>query len=297
MTQRWPDFVIAGVAKGGTTSLHAYLSQHPDLFLSTPKEPQFFARVWDQAVKEGNLEAERSKYLALFADAGDRLAGEASTTYFWHPKAPTRLHAANPDARIILSLRDPVRRAYSHYLTAQRIGAEPLSFPEAIARDIAVAGQPGERWERYVDSGRYAHHVNHWINTFGRHQVHVLLLEDLQREPEAVLAAVARFLDVDPSGLQGAGSEVHNPHREPRNSLVKRLWSLRAVRHLSRAIPAPVRSFARDRFLFRVPAKPPLDEATAALLREHFRPEAEALEALLGPEAGLRSKWSATFVD
>ncbi len=119
MTRRevWPNFFIVGVAKAGTTSLAAWLRQHPEVFISKLKEPRYFSHdLADPGVH--NVVRSREAYLALFARSGRYKArGEASTSYFTHWRhVPERIKEVVPEARIIILLRDPVERAYSSYL-------------------------------------------------------------------------------------------------------------------------------------------------------------------------------------
>ncbi len=116
---RMPDFFIVGHPKSGTTALYHMLKRHPQIYMSRVKEPYYFAcdnpqpelpgeRRWRSLDQTGIYEKTLEDYLALFADAGpDQLAGEASTHYLWWPTSARRIHAAQPQARIIALLREP----------------------------------------------------------------------------------------------------------------------------------------------------------------------------------------------
>ena len=139
---RPPDFFIAGAAKAGTSSLFHYLSQHPQLFLSTTdKEPGYYCDTWGVT--------DPDYYFGLFAGAApDQLLGEASTPYLSCPASPGLIQQANPAAKIIILLRNPAQRAFSLYLQMVKMGHEHLSpFEKALARE------PARRVRRPVERG------------------------------------------------------------------------------------------------------------------------------------------------
>ncbi len=139
------------------------------------------------------------------------VTGEASPYYLFHPDAARRAHALVPDARLIVLLRDPAQRAYSHWKERRRSGAEQLEFIAALdAEPIRLAGER-ERlladpsyysyaWEQqsYVTQSRYASSLRPWIDRFGREQLLVLASEDYYRDPLSVLQEVDRFLGLPP---------------------------------------------------------------------------------------------------
>ena len=142
---RWPNLFIAGAAKAGTGYLYTHLGAHPDIRMSGLKEPHFFSQVelWPEVRPFVTTVTDEGAYLKLFEGAGERYAGEASTSYFWQPATADRIQERCPDARVIISLRDPVERAYSHYLNDHRAGVEPRSFLDAVsASDLSPEGEP-----------------------------------------------------------------------------------------------------------------------------------------------------------
>src|SRR5262249_9136446 len=115
----WPNFFIVGAAKAGTTSLHALLRAHPEVFMSMPKEPHHFCQVEPPHELPWHFEShtDPARYLKLFRGAhGFKAIGEGSTSSMWHPEVPARIRQRVPHARILIALRDPIQRAYSHYL-------------------------------------------------------------------------------------------------------------------------------------------------------------------------------------
>ncbi len=129
MREIWPNFFLVGAAKAGTISIYEYLSQHPEIFFPCIKEPHFFTQARPSRQQRFFVHAisDRAEYARLFERAcGFATIGDASPSYLWHPEVPCRIRAQVPDARIAIILRDPVERAYSHYLAA------PLSRPSRI---------------------------------------------------------------------------------------------------------------------------------------------------------------------
>ena len=129
--RKLPDFLIVGVMKGGTTSLFRYLVRHPQVLPPFRKEIKYF---------DCNYINGQNWYQAHFPlkkkfVGGSKLTGEATPYYIFHPQAPMRIAEALPEAKIIILLRNPIDRAYSHYQHMVRVGREPLSFEEAIAAE------------------------------------------------------------------------------------------------------------------------------------------------------------------
>lgn len=239
-----PDFLIIGAARCGTTTLYSWLQAHPGIYLPAEKrpEPHFF-------LKDEEYEKGFDYYLERwFAGRGDRIAGEASTSYLCHAHVARRVRCHLPDARFIVLLRDPAERAWSSYWHTRNEGHEDLSFEQAIEREperLASYADPFWRIVRphaYVERGFYHAQLQGWLASFPREQLGIWLLEDLVERPQATWIAILRFLGADERvGLNDSGA-------------------------LNRATPG-------DR---RLPA--PLREA----LIERFRPDVQALEALLG---------------
>src|SRR5215469_13417957 len=150
----WPSFFIVGAANSGTTSLYGYLKQHPDVFMPALKEPHYFAQV-TPSHKQRHLRTiirNQAAYLRLFHRAdGCKAIGEASPSYLWDANAPYRIARAIPDAKIIILLRDPVERAYSHYLMDVREGLQDLAFAAALKKDWAQQNKGWSVSQLYVE--------------------------------------------------------------------------------------------------------------------------------------------------
>ena len=141
-----PNFLIVGAAKAGTSSLYYYLDQHPQVFMSSIKEPRFFApELYTDYIKDpyrSGAKEHRStpmsleEYQSLFDAVTDEVAiGEASTEYLYVPKTPERIKQLIPDVRLIMVLRDPAERAFSAFCYQVRDGCEKLTFEQALAAE------------------------------------------------------------------------------------------------------------------------------------------------------------------
>ena len=191
-------FLVAGVQKAGTSALHDYLSEVPGLQLPPSKELHFFD-------DERTVDWSAPDYRPLhehFAD-DDRLRGEATPITLYWPHALERVAAYNPAVRLILLFRDPVGRAWSHWQMEWARGAERMPFAQAIregrARMAGSAPVPGfDRVASYVERGFYGRQLARALRLFGRDRILCLPQDRLERDPDAVVAQICRFLGVAP---------------------------------------------------------------------------------------------------
>lgn len=248
-----PDFLILGAFKAGTTSLHQYFGQHPQVFMTTVKEPNYFAYDADNPIHRARPHdfpvRSWEEYVRQFAEAppGSR-RGEASPAYLHSSIAPQSIHARLPEAKLIVSLRAPVDRAYSHFQMAVRSGRAPSNI-------LPVA--PTEAM--WFAASLYSNQLSRYFSLFGRDRVRVVLFEDVSRTPAEVMRHLFEFIGVDPSVTIDT-SYGHNPGGVPRYPRVYRaMQALRRVPWLVDAAPMPLRrafSHWRDKGLQRAPALP-----------------------------------------
>ena len=194
-----PNFLIIGAMKSGTTALYYYLEQHPQIYMSPVKEPNFFCsgerESWDsESVKRIGA------YQYLFKGVSDEKAiGEASHCYLYEPQAVAQIQQHLPDAKLVAILRNPVDRAYSHFLHMVRNGTEPLTdFAQALREEETGAYQ-NRSPQDYVGRGRYYAQLKRYFDAFDRKQLKVYLYEDLTNAPIDTLQDTFRFLGVDDS--------------------------------------------------------------------------------------------------
>lgn len=279
-----PDFFVLGVAKAGTTSFHHYLRQHPSLYLPYVKELHFFD------APDGPPEADLDRYVEQFADAGPRLSGEATASYFRHvdPVASRmrRLYAGAPP-RFLLLLRDPVRRAYSHYLHNVSEGREAASFSEALEAERADPDQKHEEWKAYFGDGVYADTLARWFDLFPRERFLVLLSAELEEKPDAVLERTFRFLGVDPAVEVETGKRLNRTGERQSRALGRLLSRLpfsapAAIRRcLPRAFRLRLDQFVRRRSTGSPSDRPSLDADREDRLRRRYAPHVRRLSRMI----------------
>jgi hypothetical protein len=272
----WPNLFIVGAGRAGTTSLAEYLGQHPDIFMSPVKEPFFFT---DANPRLTRAVRDERRYLELFEGAStEKLLGEASISYFWDPSSPAAIRRARPDARILVILRDPIERAYSHYWHAFRNGEETRSFLEAVRDEVAGRYLPGV--EPYLKRSLYGEPLQRYLDAFGE-RVYVLFLEEMARDVAGELRKVFTFLGVGPEFAERIHSTPQNAFALPRNPIIaKLLRSPHARRVMRAAVPQQARRRV-ERLLVKSGDKPPMAPEAMAHLNGFFDNDRIRLERLL----------------
>jgi hypothetical protein len=204
-----PDYLIVGTQRGGTTSLYKYLTQHPALSHALTKELRFFDLNYDRGMAwyRSRFPSRRYKEFVKRTRGIDLVVGEGSPDYMFHPLAPVRIARDLPSAKLIVFLRNPVDRAWSHYWHQRSRGHEPLSFEEAIEREPdRLAGEVEKMLadERYVSYERHHHsylargvYVDQliaWMDLFPSEQFLIERSEDFFDDPGLVFKRVLSFL-------------------------------------------------------------------------------------------------------
>lgn len=266
-----PTFFVIGAAKCGTTSLHHYLSLHPEISMSAQKEPQVFARA--------DYWSELGRYAPLLS-AGAPARGESSAVYSQFPrwvKVPERIADVNPEARFLYLVGDPLARVVAHYTQHVADGKEERSLAEALRRF--------ERLDSlYVCPSRYATQVRAYLDWFPADRLLVVDQDELRNRRPETMAEIFRFLEVDATReLGGLGREL-NTHREQlrRTALGGRLEQSRSAK-ISRALPIP--SAARTavrRLVWRELERPTLDESLRDELAASLRGDVDWLRSFSG---------------
>lgn len=210
-----PDFLVIGTKRGGTTSLWNALLQHPMVLPLFPaaqdiKSPHYF--YWHYAKGLNWYRSHfptRAYQLWGCRDGCLPVVGEASPYYLYHPGTPVRAQLALPKTKIIVLLRNPVDRAYSHYWERVDQGVEPLSFPDALkAEEDRLAGEVARMaqdpcyysrfhdWYSYRERGVYLPQLQRWERCFPSEQFLVLRSEDLFADQPRIVSEVLRFLGI-----------------------------------------------------------------------------------------------------
>lgn len=284
LTPRLPHFVIIGAMKSATSSLYDQLAGQPGIFMSTPKEPNFFS----DADRYSNG---MSWYSSLFADAEEgSLLGEASTHYTklpTHPETVRRLKEHLPDARFIYLMRHPVNRLISHYIHEWSTGIFHCGIEEAI-----------DKCPELVAYGRYAMQLEPYFEAFGRTAVLPVFFDHLLSEPQAELERICRFI-----GYRGQPVWIQN--LKPDNVSSERIRRFPGYQLLVESAPA---TWLRRHFIpqalrnavkmkLRMEVRPVLSEKVQTRLEEEFDRDLEILGKLLGVNLDCRNFRQVTSVE
>lgn len=229
-----PDFLVVGTARGGTTSLHAYLSAHPLVVPARRKEVHFFCHHYEQG-----LSWYRRHFPGPLARGGVRArhrgrlrTGEATPCYLSDPAVPDRVAATLPDVRLIALLRDPVARAYSVYHHFLRRGRETLPFDQVVGRELdllrSAAASPGapdrlgpDGRPSILGTGLYAEQLERWLARVPPERLLVVCSEELFAAPAAAYARVLAFLGLPPFEPASFAAPRRKKGREPMGADVR----------------------------------------------------------------------------
>ncbi|MDB9516635.1 sulfotransferase [Roseofilum reptotaenium CS-1145] len=249
-----PNFLLIGAAKSGTSSVYRYLYEHPEIYMSKNKEPNFFAYEGWQPDFCGPGDAEATtnvktvpylkEYQALFKNIKDEKSiGEASTFYLYIPEAAARIRHYIPEVKLIAILRHPVDRAYSFYSHLRRDGREPLKdFHQAFKEEEQRRKKHWSPVWRYQDFGFYGLQLQRYFERFDPKQIKVYLYEDLQKDAQNMIKDIFQFLEVDDTFTPNF-SVRYNKSEVPKNRILHSFISNQnIVKSLIRPlIPAKIR--------------------------------------------------------
>jgi len=305
----YPNFFLAGVPKAGSTSLYRYLDQHPDIYMSPIKEPNFFAdevRVANFSDEFQNRAAQRQQelrrflagpmtercsagpvenwedYVRLFENVrGERAIGEASVCYLWSPTAITNILARVPTAKFVIVLRNPIDRALSQYRHMLSFAQRPMTFTEHVQTALASQSTQFSEVYPFLRFGIYGEQLERLFHGVPRERVGVWFYEDYSSNPRGMLKEMFRFLGVDEQ-FEPDFSERHMEARVPRSYAANKL--LRGG-HLARMIrttvPQRIRVGLRTIF-FQPRSAVVMTDADCSLLADYYRTDVLKLSALLG---------------
>jgi len=281
------DFMCIGAAKSGTTWLYHNLSLHPNISLSKVKEINYFNKYTgeDPDILNPNYGKPIEWYHSYFPDSKPGfLLGEFSTSYLKYLNCAPDLHAYNPKLKLIVILRNPVERVFSHYLFLLQRGfvAPSMSFEEAMTK------------RKYMlDNSLYFEQLFHYFKLFPKNQIKILWYDDLIHQPEKLYAETLEFLQIEPffpSGLK----EVVNPTKEVRSRLLNDVLINFSKTFNSGKIAGKIKFILKKLRLGKIlnhvfilnSAKPnaerrEINEASRKQLQDYFKADIEKLEALL----------------
>lgn len=266
-----PTFIVIGAMKSGTTSLYLYLRSHPEIFMSDPKELEFFSTHYDKGIA----------WYASHFQAKAKAYGEASTGYTKYPTAsfsgvPQRMHAVLPDIKLMYIVRDPIERIISQYIHKYSLGQEQRSLDEALA---TLEGN------HYVACSRYYMQLEQYLPYYPKENILVITAEELKHQRQATIRAVYRFVGVDETYV-GPHLDVvaHKSSEKRRPRKIRRYFpSKEATNKVKQLLPSPVARWIRDSTLHPpLQVRPTCSPELEARLIDHFRDDVAALRAFTG---------------
>lgn len=290
----FPNFLIIGAQKSGTSSLYRYLQSHPQIFMSKIKEPKFFALDGDTFNFNSPIPlpdsisaiSNQQEYKALFAEAGEAKAiGEASTWYLNSPTAAKKIKQFVPDMKLIAILRHPVDRAFSSFHHNVRLGMEPIQeFGEAVSAEKArVIKNWGYPWY-YIRNGLYTTHLQKYFELFDAEQIQIFLLKQLRQEPQVLFRKCFEFLGVDPEYQPDISKRYNVSSKSTKsNTLHTFLNDPNTIKDLVRPlIPIRLRRFIKYNLQKQNQSRPEINsELRSQLLQQVYYQDIQKLSKIL----------------
>lgn len=300
-----PTFLILGAAKSGTSSLAQYISTHPEVALSKPKEPHFF---------DANYSKGMSYYLTRHFKnwRHEKVAGEATPSYLIVPYVAERILHEIPQVKLIVILRNPVMRAFSSWWMFHARRMEQLSFADAISleeRQISEGRHPLENpqaesiWSKHIQNirlgrpidirtylyaGHYAHHIQRFLRLFPRENIKIIFSNHLRERPHETLCELWQFLGV-PTNVSPPSFRAENEAISASARPFLKLIQASGLMPLRKLIPATGVSWIKRRIS---KYGPPLtiDPTSKMHLESYFEPHIRELESLLDVDLSMWRK-------
>lgn len=284
-----PNLFIVGAAKAGTTSLYHYLNQNPEIFFPKIKEPHFFFRELDISQFRSEFESSVNKnsgnhqkfiqdkkvYLELYdAVKEEKFLGDASASYLYSKTAAKEIYQYNPDSKIIIVLRNPIERAFSHYLMNLRMGFSHNPFYEDFEEDRQKQPKGWGLSHLYLELGLYHKQVERYWNLFPKDQLKIILHEDLKDNTQMVLTSIDQFLKLDAFeyNIETKFNQAQLPRSRRLNNFIQKT-------QLKKMIPRRLIKVFKS-FLFRSKGLPKLLESDRNLINPHFVEDLKKLESM-----------------
>jgi hypothetical protein len=269
-----PNFFILGAAKSGTTFLYNTLTNHPEIFFPTEKEPSFLSYHFDKHINS------TAKYFELFDDVKDeKMIGEASPNYLPDPSSPRILKGLFPDAKFVVTLRNPADRAYSMYVNMRRYGHESYrTFEKALrAENKRLTSQQFKEKHQYFyhflyfNSGLFGEQIQRYFELFDEKQFYIVTIDQIKSNFEETIKSILMFLEVDtnyilPQGDQHQGYDVR----------------FLPLQILKRKLPRQYRKYLDPLASLNQTKTKPIDPETRAELMEKYKDDLGLLYQLTG---------------
>lgn len=205
-------FFIVGAQRCGTTSLHHYLSKHPQICMGSEKEIHYYSI-------EKNYQKGKDWYLSRFNNCPENIiTGDASPLYIYFDFVPKRIVKDYKNAKLIFILRNPADRAWSHYSWQLRRGLEYLNFEKALKREDKRISKNifNKREFSYLDRGKYIVQIKRYLKYFSKEQMLFIFTKDLKQNPNQVLNDICHFLEIEQFNLENTSEVEMNKNKIPR---------------------------------------------------------------------------------
>ncbi len=302
-----PDIFLIGAAKAGTTTIAEWMTMNPDIALSKIKESNYFSKEIDPAnfskafnsisspipakywkgeelefIHQGFIR-DSQLYARLFEHSikGQKLA-DCSTSYFWSKKAPDLIKKNSPNAKVLLILRNPVDRAWSHYRMARKYGLTQESFLKELEKDFLSKSVWG-RSQNFYHLSCYSERLNHWMQNFDKNQLRVEIYETFFRDPQQNWNRVCGFLEVNPNSI----SKVDKKHesQDPKYPKLQKIIFRFNFRFIRLLLPKKLYSYLKNLLFHKKPEV--LSAKTRNKAMKYFINDINQLETLMGRSLSL----------
>ena len=291
--------IVGGTTKAATTSLFAYLTDHPAICAATYKETRFFLSSDYPLPSKYRYRGDAEEYASLFPNCDEtQLRMESTPDYLYCEKACERIAEFLPHAKLVFSLREPISRLISWYRFAKQIGKLPetLSFDAYVELLFAALDSDTGNEEQHLQTlrqGCYTFYLEHYFNQFGPARIHILFYEELAVQPLSVISSLCDFADIDAGFYTDYTFKVTNRTENMRNSGLHQKYRdfrfrLRQWTHDKPIIHNPLRTIRRTieplylRLNTQVDEKTRISEETRHRLVDYYQSDIEALSELIG---------------
>ena len=278
-----PNFFIVGGSKCGTTNMSYYLNDHPDVFIPELMEPYYYSRFdVPKNFDRESMITDKKNYLKLFKNATHHKAiGESSPVYLQCPNSAKEIKKDNPDAKIIISIRNPIEKAHSSYFSYKFMNLDKRSFTEKIDLFKKQFNSNEFYIFNFIEDGFFSKHIRRYQNVFPPENIKILYFENYIRDIPNHIKSIQEFLDIDVNS--DFSEKPKNSFRVPRNKIANSLLQNKIFRDVStKLVPTIYRDRIGEKFFVKQSTKPSLLPDERKMLKEIFLPEYENLKELLG---------------
>ena len=284
------DFFIVGAPKAGTTSLYYYLKEHPEIEMSREKEPNYFSDkfIQNQGMYYGSQRIKsEEKYHSLFNKQDKEVIfGEASVSYLFFDHVAKNIKQYNAEAKIIIMLRNPIDRAFSHYLMDYRLGLINDSF-ESVINKKSKNTNASLFYQQYIEVSKYSVQVKRYLEEFDSDNILFIDYDDFKKDTKGIVRKVYSFLGVNTEKKSDVYKK-HNRSDMPINNCIRFIYSSALIRRISSFLFARRIIEMTKQLLFKQENKPKLSKKTKIQLNEFFREDLLRLTDMIHKDF---SKW------